>query len=627
MMYFPFSAIIGQEHVKKALILAAIHPAVQGVLLAGEKGTAKSTIVRSFARLMAPDYLIECPVSVTEDRLAGSIHFEKAIRQGEKTVEPGLLQQADGKWLYIDEVNLLSEQHMQVIAEAISSNVLKIEREGLSCRIPTRFTMIGTMNPEEGKLPPQFLDRFALYVEVKGEREVEDRVKIMKQRLAYEHNPEKFCRNYELEDRLLRERILDARQRLPEIEADESMLKLAAAISLEANCAGHRADLLLIETGKAKAAFEGRNHVTEEDIQTASLYVLPHRLRDPNRTEESKQTASQNQPQQEQQKQPPQAQFQEDQFQQDQLKQEQPQQDRSTEAQDPDSKSQSSGFADEQLYGIEEGIKLSAFRLHRVDRKQRAGVGKRTLSRTKLKRGRFIKAVLPKGKVRDLAFMDTLRAAAPFQRSRAGHAAAITIFKDDLREKVREKRIGTSIVFAVDASGSMTANKRMGAVKGAVYALLESAYADRDHVSLVAFRKQEAELVLPMTRSLILAKKKLAEIPAGGKTPLALGLVKSVQYISALKRKQKELLPFLVIVTDGRANVPYHGENALEDALAAGKQIAALGIKTLVIDTEESNRFVSFGLAMKIAEEMNAAYYKLSELTSSEIIQAVKISI
>lgn len=622
-MYFPFSAIIGQNHVKKALILAAIQPAIQGVLLVGEKGTAKSTLVRSFARLMDHDFLIECPISITEDRLVGSIHFEKAIQLGIKELEPGLLQEADGRWLYIDEVNLLGEQHMQVIAETLSSNLLKMEREGLSYQVPTRFTMIGTMNPEEGKLPPQFLDRFGFYVEVKGATDVENRVKIIKQRLMFEENPEAFCQMYAQEEERLRNEILAARQRLPEIHVDESIVNLAVAISMEGNCAGHRADLLLIEAGKAVAALESRSAVTEEDLKIASFYVLPHRLRDGNENQEKEDSPPPPPPENDEQDQ-------EEQEPDDQQKSQQehrdPEVDPSKEEQEK-KQNQPPPPAEEQRFGIDERIQVSSIRLQRQDRKKREGDGKRSLSRTKLKRGRFVRAVFPKGKVKDLSFIDTLRAAAPYQNSRIKQTTAVTICKEDFREKEREKRMGTSILFAVDASGSMTANKRMSAVKGAVYSLLESAYVERDHVSLVAFRKQEAELVLPMTRSLVLAKKKLAEIPSGGKTPLALGLMKSVQYLNTLKRKQKEMLPFLVIVTDGRANVPYAGTNALEDAFAIGGQIAALGIKTLIIDTEEKNKFVTFGLAKRLAEEMNATYWKLSDLTSTEITQAVRISI
>lgn len=621
MMHFPFSAIIGQDHVKKALILAAIHPAIQGVLLVGEKGTAKSTLVRSFAQLMDGKFLVECPISITEDRLVGSLYFEKAIQQGVKELETGLLQEADGRWLYIDEVNLLGEQHMQVIAETLSSYVLKMEREGLSYQIPTRFTMIGTMNPEEGKLPPQFLDRFGFYVEVKGSTDMEQRVEIIKQRLLFEQNPEAFCQVYAHEDETLRKEILAARQRLPKINVDESIVDLAVAISLEGNCAGHRADLLLIEAGKAIAAWESRFSVTEEDLQIASFYVLPHRLRD----------GSENQAHEDSPPPPPPECDDENQEEQEADGQQTPQQkQRDFEfdlSKEQWKQNQPPPPGEEQRFGIDERIQVSSIRLHRQDRKKREGDGKRSLSRTKLKRGRFVRAVFPKGKIKDLSFIDTLRAAAPYQRTRTKQRAAITICKEDFREKEREKRMGTSILFAVDASGSMTANKRMSAVKGAIYSLLESAYVERDHVSLVAFRKQEAELVLPMTRSLVLAKKKLAEIPSGGKTPLALGLMKSIQYLNTLKRKQKEMLPFLVIVTDGRANVPYIGSNALEDAFAIGRQIAALGIKTLIIDTEEKNRFVTFGLAKRLAEEMNGSYWKLSELTSTEITQAVRISI
>lgn len=623
MIYFPFSAIIGQEDVKKALILAAIQPSIQGVLIVGEKGTAKSTLVRSFARLMAPDFLVECPISITEDRLVGSIDFEKAIQQGMKKLEPGLLQEADGRWLYIDEVNLLGEQHMQVIAETLTSRILKMEREGLSYQTPTHFTLIGTMNPEEGKLPPQFLDRFGFYVEVKGSAEIENRVQIIKQRLMFEKDPEAFYQMYAQEEERLRQEILSARKRLPDVQVDESIVQLAVAISLEGNCAGHRAELLLIEAGKAIAAWNSRSSVTEEDIKMASFYVLPHRLRDIHEQHSQENLSSPPSPEVEEPEQEEQEADDRQHSQPDLRDSAVEQKKQECEQKGPPPPS----VGEEQKFGIDERVQMVALRLQRQDRKKREGVGKRSISRTRLKRGRFVRAIFPRGKVTDLSFMDTLRAAAPYQKTRKKENTAISIHKNDFREKEREKRMGTSILFAVDASGSMTANKRMSAVKGAIYSLLESAYVERDHVSMIVFRKQDAELVLPMTRSLVLARKKLAEIPSGGKTPLALGLVKSVQYLTTLKRKQKEILPFLVIVTDGRANVPYLGENALEDAFSVARQIGAMGIKTLIIDTEEKNKFVNFGLAKRLAEEMNATYWKLSDLTSTEITQAVRISI
>lgn len=277
---FPYSAVVGQENVKKALILNVINPLIGGVLISGEKGTAKSTLVRGLAALIPDMKVVELPLNVTEDRLVGSIDLERAIKDGKKSFAPGILKEANGNILYVDEVNLLSEHIINCLLEVSASGVNVVEREGISCSHPASFILVGTMNPEEGRLRPQFLDRFGLFTEVYGAKELYERKEIIKRRLEYEKDPERYLKQWEEETYNLMCKILEARDAITRCKVSDNVIKLAAEISEEANCAGHRAELTMMETAKALAALDGRLYVTLEDIKEAAEFSLPHRMRE-----------------------------------------------------------------------------------------------------------------------------------------------------------------------------------------------------------------------------------------------------------------------------------------------------------------------------------------------------------
>ncbi|UQZ81542.1 Magnesium-chelatase 38 kDa subunit [Paenibacillus konkukensis] len=276
---YPFTAIVGQHAMKQALLLSVVNPMLGGVLVKGEKGTAKSTAVRALADLLPELKVVNLPVSATEDRLVGTLDIEHAIRHGEKKFEPGLLAEAHGHILYVDEINLLEDHLVDVLLDASAMGVNTVEREGISFSHPSRFILIGTMNPEEGELRPQLLDRFALSVEVGGERDVEGRAEVVRRRLLFESDPASFCGRYEQEQSSLLARINRARELLPRIPLQDRLLERAAELSIRCEVDGHRADITMIKTAMTMAAWDGRTEASEADIWAAARFVLPHRLR------------------------------------------------------------------------------------------------------------------------------------------------------------------------------------------------------------------------------------------------------------------------------------------------------------------------------------------------------------
>ncbi|MCX7841806.1 MAG: magnesium chelatase subunit D family protein [Clostridia bacterium] len=631
---FPFCAVIGQDNIKTALILNAVNPSIGGVLISGQKGTAKSTLVRGLAALLKDTEVIDLPLNVTEDRLIGTIDIEKAIKSGQRSFEPGILMRAHGNILYVDEVNLLSDYIVNCLLEVSASRVNHVEREGISCCHPSSFVLAGTMNPEEGELRPQFLDRFGLFVEAKGSEHPAERKEIIKRRLEYENKPLEYIRRWEEETEKLCDRISKARQLLASVKVSESILKLASEISTEGNCAGHRAELALIETAKAMAAFDNRKYITALDVKNAAELALPHRIRkfppqcmhekktendkleddiensnkNTKGTDETEENESNKEELQKQAENPPHMNPWEG--------MESPACVENSKGDGNDESVEDKIEAPGELYQIKP-LNISAY-----DKKMRKGSGKRSRTKTSSLQGSYIRYTFPKGKVKDIAFDATLRAAAPCQKSREAGGVAVSIKSSDFREKVRKKRTGNTILFIVDASGSMGTRKRMKAVKGAILSILNDAYQKRDRVGMVAFRKDRAELVLGITRSVELAEKSLRELPTGGKTPLASGLYTGYEVLKAAMVKDPDIIPLIVLVSDGRANVSLKNDNPVEEALSAAKTIRAEGIRSLVIDTE--NDFIKLGLASKIAKAMGAEYLKLDELEQKEIESAVR---
>lgn len=611
---FPFSAIAGQQKAKKALILNVINPAIGGVLLSGEKGTAKSTLVRALAEVMGDMSVINLPLNVTEDRLVGSIDLKKAVKEGRKTLEEGLLKKAHHNFLYIDEVNLLSEHIVNILLEVSSTGVNFIEREGISYAHPSEFIFAGSMNPEEGVLRAQFIDRFGLYVEMKGEEDISVRTEIMKRRLKYENNPKGFCKEWETKDNELKITIENAKERLPEIKVYTESLYFAARLSKEGGCAGNRAEIILMETAKALAALEGKERVEEKDIKEAAFYVLPHRIRQAIEIEEEN-------TQEEKERQPEeicQGKGREEQ------ERYQSKKDTASDDTPPAESNVTEDVGEEEEIVEAQGIypKNLIIKMEPERTTELLGSGKRSKVRAHSTRGRYVKYRIPHGKIKDIAFDATLRIAAYSQKNRTRDGQFLCIRPEDFREKVREKRTGATILFVVDASGSMGAGKRMGIVKSAVLSLLNDAYQKRDKVGVIAFRKQEAQVLLNITRSVDLAQKCLNRLPTGGKTPLALGLYRAFELLKAERMKNKDILQYLILVSDGRANIPLSGTNSFEDALEIAGKFPGEKIKSMVLDTESG--YIQYGFAEKLSKIMDSQYVKIDTKSKMEIQSDIK---
>ena len=635
--FLPFAAIVGQEQAKKALLIALVNSKAGGLLIGGKKGTAKTTLVRSSKELIAPQSMVEVPLNVTEDMLFGSIDIEYAVSKGKRRFLPGILGRADGNILYIDEANLLRQELLMAILDANIAGFNHVERDGISYSQPVHYTVIGTMNPQEGTLPSHLLDRFGMYVDVDNIESVEERTELIKRVLRYERSKGEFAKEYAQSNKELAEQIAAAKALLGQVEISEAMMQLAAQMCVQAFCAGHRAEIYLLEAARALAALSQRTYILPKDMQEAAVFVLPHRMRKPPEAEpeEANNSPEQNEDQ-EQSKDSKDDNQQEDNQSNDQEQQLPPPaldntDDNSsddagddTENQEQQDNSSSQLAPDEQIAEIDKSFRLPKLVLDLgKNNTVRRGSGKRSATRTDLKQGRYVRAELPKNKVEDLAFDATIRAAAPYQRIREDNGCALNIQKEDLRQKVREKRIGNTFLFAVDASGSMGARKRMNAVKGAIFYMLQDAYQKRDRVGMLAFRRDKAEVLLPVTRSVDLAQKCLAEMSTGGKTPLADGLATALLTLSRLNKRDKELEPILVLVTDGRANAVMEGEtDPVGSALKIAEKIRKAQITSVVIDTE--NDFIKLGIAKKLAQTMGAAYYSLSQLSKEQILRIVR---
>lgn len=639
---FPFAAVIGQDTIKKALILNVINPAIGGVLISGEKGTAKSTLVRGLAAAMTDIEVVDLSLNITEDRLVGSIDIERAIKEGRKCFDSGLLHRAHGNILYVDEVNLLSDSIVNCLLSVSAFRENRVEREGISYVHPSEFVLVGTMNPEEGQLRPQFLDRFGLYVETCGLKDEKERMEIIRRRLDFEGQEAFYMDTWQAESHRLAQQIQSAQALLPHVEISPQGMESIAEVVQHHNCAGNRAEIVLAETVRALAAYAQRTYGTPEDLMEAAALVLPHRVREMPRQETQPQdTPDTDQSKESQNNEPPEQQTpqatpdtpeahdenkerspsgedgSEDTGREDDNPEDNP--DR-----DPENEQEGSSTGSEETVDEPEGFySVKALDIQVQDRKKREGSGKRSRTVANSARGRYIRYTFPRGKVRDIAFDATLRAAAPFQNSRTGSGNALTVMKSDFRQKVREMRTGSTILFVVDASGSMGANQRMKAVKGAILSLLNDAYQKRDKVGMIAFRKDSAELLLGITRSVDLAQRCLMNLPTGGKTPLASGLLRGYKILKAAKAKDPNTVPYLVLVSDGRANVSLNGGNPVKEAMEIAEHIATEGIRTLVIDTEKD--FIKLELAEKLATVLKADYCKLEDMREGEIETIVRM--
>ena len=628
---FPFTAIVGQEAMKRALIFNAIDPSIGGVLISGTRGTAKSTAVRALAALLpeievvagdpfnsAPDRnphhtavwvatpFVNLPIGATEDRVLGTLDIERALKSGERRFEPGLLARANRGVLYVDEVNLLPDHLVDVLLDAVAMGVNRIEREGVSFEHEARVILVGTMNPEEGELRPQLLDRFGLCVRVNGYLESGERKEVVRRRIAYDADPEAFAARWTASEREIERRIAQARARLSEVTLPPERLDEIAELCAAARVDGLRADIVIYKTSRAIAAFEGRDAVIPADVQEAQALALAHRRPEarsappagagPTGAPPSRRPSPEKPPPSSSLSPPGAAQ---------------------AEPQAVDGDGASHVESEPRHFPIGQGMQLSLAR-QRMQAREGAVHGKRNAAGSRDRRGAFVRAIMPRlGDPPDLALAATVLAAA---LDRARVSSHLEVSARHWRIKQRRTRARSLIVFVVDASSSMAASARMRAAKGAVCALLEEAYQKRDYVTLIAFHGEGAKCLLPPTRSAVFAYRRLGELPAGGRTPLAAGLRLARFEIERQRRKQTNLRPFLVLVTDGRATLPEPG--ALAAALSESDRLREHRIASLVIDTETD--WLRLGQAQLLAEQLGASYHHITRLPPKTWGQAVR---
>lgn len=645
---FPFAAILAQAAMKLALLLNAVNPAIGGVVIRGQKGTAKSTAARGLRALLPslsdgrkPPF-VDFPLGATEDMVVGTIDFEAAIRDGRVAFQPGLLARAHLGVLYIDEVNLLDDHLVDSVLDASDSGETIVEREGLSLRHPSRFILIGTMNPEEGELRPQLLDRFGLAVSIEGESDPRTRVDLLKRREAFDLDPDGFATRFRPEEADLARRIAEARRHLPEIVVPSHLVTFISEICQRNHVAGHRADIVMERAARAHTAWQGRMQVTADDIVAVAPMVLLHRMRSgvpaipppPLPAPDEQPDGERNEP--------PVDGDRDHEGEPDSGEPQPPPSTGTTEAADTggaqdadapapelppetDAASESDGHGDVQEVGTTFAVRKLG--LGRTDEIPRTGSGRRSRSRSASKQGRYVKSTLPRGR-NDLALDATIRAAAPYQslrKARGKSGLAVHITQADIREKIRERRVGSFLLFVVDGSGSMGAHRRMVETKAAIMSLLLDAYQKRDKVAMVVFRGRDAEVVLPPTNSVDRAAKLLADLEVGGRTPLTQGLGAAANVLRQAQRKDPGVIPLVMVMTDGRANAGLGTAPPHEEALiaAAGLRERYPSVRFFVIDTEAAG-IVRLELARKLATTLGAVYCRIEDLRAEDLVELAK---
>jgi magnesium chelatase subunit D len=612
---YPLSAIVGHDRLRLALLLCAVRPEIGGVLIRGEKGTAKSTAVRALAAVLTEAdpgaKLVELPIGATEDRVVGSLDLQKVLRDGEHAFSPGLLSRAHGGVLYVDEVNLLPDHLVDILLDTAAMGRVHIERDGVSHSHESRFMLVGTMNPEEGELRPQLLDRFGLAVDVRASREVTVRSEVIRRRLDYESDPAGFAARYADADSDLAIRISAARALVDEVELPDRELNRIAALCAAFDVDGMRADLVIARTAVAHAAWRGaetrareaagRITVGEDDIRVAAELALPHRRRrdpfddpgiDAGDLDEALSAAA------------------------DAGGEPEPDPDPSGGGQPAEGSTESPVRQANSSSTVRPSAPPTATFRTRALTVPGVGdghAGRRSPARNSA--GATVGASATPEQGYGLHLFATLLATA----NRRAVAGPVRPEAQDVRRAARVGREGNLVIFVVDASGSMAARDRMAAVTGAALSLLRDAYQRRDKVAVITFRAGSARLVLPPTASAHIAARRLTRLDTGGTTPLAEGLLAARDVVMRERARDRTRRPLVVVLTDGRAT---GGPNPLGRSRIAAAQLVAEGAAAVVVDCEAS--YIRLGLAAELANQLGAPVLRLEQLRADHLAQAVR---
>ncbi|PWT94700.1 MAG: magnesium chelatase [Candidatus Melainabacteria bacterium] len=619
MKTFPFAALVGQDNLKTALLVCAVNPGVGGLLIRGDKGTAKSTAARGLGEIMSsisrvpgcrfncppeqpvdvcdvcndasehilmPPPFVNLPLGATEDRVIGSIDFERALKEGKKAFQPGLLAAAHRGILYIDEVNLLADHLVDVLLDVAAMGVNSVQREGLSISHPARFALIGTMNLEEGDLRPQLLDRFGMMIEVEAPSESEVRAEVVRRRMNFEADPQGFERQWQGQQEQLRRQVSIAIQLLPSVQLADRLVTIVSELCCELGARSLRADLIVCKVARTLAALQGREEVDLADIRTACQLALPHRLKrrgsDQSKLEQDKLDQS--------------------------IKEALAKQVEEGEQQqeDPSDENSENPFQEppeEKIFSVKNSGNPVRIEINTDGETGRDG--RRSTTRG-LREGRFLRATLNQNP-------NKLAVNATVHHSLLRNAGSLDVSAADFHEKVEVVKNANLVLFVVDASGSMAALKRMELVKGTVINLLDDAYTRRDKVAVIAFRGEGATLLLPPTRSIETAQTRLKELPTGGRTPLAQALTLAYELLID-SQCDRAFAPLIILLTDGKANVPVsEGSDAWEDTLIAAEELLELRVPSLVIDTESG--YLRFSKAQELAKVLKAEHLSLESVS------------
>lgn len=613
---FPFHAVVGEDNAKLAVILSCIIPERCSILLAGKTGTAKSLIARSTTHISSRS-IVMLPVHATSERIFGAIDLEQTLRKGSLCAKPGLLAEADGKVLLIEDIHLASSSIVSAIFSAQETGYVILEREGISAKYQADFKILATASIEDGTLPVILPDRFDLCGTCETIRTTSDRIEIIRRIIMYERDNSGIA-SFTDNDRDLRLRIETARRGYSQVLIPEGLLDLISRVPGEMGVEGHRGEIALSRAAKAYAALHCQDQVTYDDILTVLPLAMNHRRREKPETPPPSPRENQSPENREESVSGEQNSGQED------KKGTLADVGQGTADRSPGQQEMREEKDEETVFPVTP-VNISKplfFPANRRVRTHEPHAGKKGNIRCKAGKGRHIRSVQPSGRIKDVAFDATIRVAAPFQPLREKNDLAVAIYPSDIREKYREEKTGRILLFVLDSSGSMGAAKRMGAVKGAILSLLKNAYINRDSVSLICFRGRSAEIIFPPSKSGQTAYSLLQDIPTGGLTPLSEAISVTNQFVRKIRQKRPGEKILVTLVSDGRANVSFFGGDPFGEAIHLATAVPSGSAEYLVIDTECG--FPRLGMAKKLALALRAHYVRLENLEADSIVSVVR---